>query len=90
MPGVSLRDIPKSFGATAGSRDVSLDVSEGRFLAILGASGCAKTILLRALTGLETADAGEGLIGTRQVRTSDVAVIVPSHDHRDQTGHFEL
>lgn len=38
---------------------VSLDVAEGETLALLGASGCGKTTLLRLVAGLETPDAGE-------------------------------
>jgi NitT/TauT family transport system ATP-binding protein len=39
--------------------DVSLKVEDGRFLAILGASGCGKTTLLRIVAGLEEANEGK-------------------------------
>ena len=38
--------------------DLSLSVSEGRFVAIIGPSGCGKTTALRMMDGLVTADAG--------------------------------
>lgn len=84
MPGVSLRGIQKSFGATPVLRDVTLEVFEGEFVAILGSSGCGKSTLLRILAGLETADAGEVLIGTRRVdalppKARDLAMVFQSY-----------
>ena len=84
MPGVSLRGIQKSFGATPVLRDVTLEVLSGEFLAILGASGCGKSTLLRILAGLETADAGEVLIDERRVdalppKARDLAMVFQSY-----------
>lgn len=42
-------------------RDVSLDVKQGQFVAILGANGGGKTTLLRALSGLLPTHAGDML-----------------------------
>ena len=39
--------------------DVSIDIEEGTFFAIVGPSGCGKTTLLRILGGLETVTSGE-------------------------------
>lgn len=84
MPGVSLRGIEKSFGATPVLRGVTLEVADGEFLAILGASGCGKSTLLRILAGLETADRGEVLIGDRRVdalppKARDLAMVFQSY-----------
>ncbi len=84
MPSVSLRGIHKSFGATPVLRDVTLEVAEGEFLAILGPSGCGKSTLLRILAGLETADAGEVFIGEMRVdrlppKARDLAMVFQSY-----------
>ncbi len=67
MASIALRRISKRFGATEVLRDVSLEVADGEFLAILGASGCGKSTLLRILAGLEGTDAGTVLIDGRDV-----------------------
>ena len=40
-------------------RDISLSVTEGEFVAIVGASGCGKSTLLRLILGLDTDYDGE-------------------------------
>ena len=42
-------------------KDISLDVAEGEFLAILGFSGTGKTTLINLMAGLTTPDSGEVL-----------------------------
>ena len=39
--------------------DVSLDVAEGEFVSLIGASGCGKTTLLRLVAGLDTPTLGQ-------------------------------
>jgi multiple sugar transport system ATP-binding protein len=84
MPGILLRQIAKQFGTTQVLRDVSMEVRDGEFLAILGPSGCGKSTLLRIIAGLETADQGSVFIGDRQVdalpaKSRDLAMVFQSY-----------
>ena len=54
-----LHQLQTSRGGKIILNNVSLQVDEGEFIAILGPSGCGKTTLLRTLAGLETADHGQ-------------------------------
>ena len=56
---VEIRDLTKTFDAYTALNQVSLDVREGEFCALLGPSGSGKTTLLRIIAGLEFPDRGE-------------------------------
>jgi multiple sugar transport system ATP-binding protein len=66
---VTLRNLTKTFDGDGKPvlRDFSLAVNDGEFLVLLGPSGCGKTTALRCIAGLESPDAGEILIGDRDV-----------------------
>ena len=59
MPIVSLKNINKSFKDKVIFKDFSLDVEEGEFLSITGASGKGKTTLLNIIGLLEKPDSGD-------------------------------
>jgi len=52
-------DIKKSFGETEVLKGVSVQVSRGEVVAIIGRSGSGKSTLLRCVNHLETIDSGE-------------------------------
>ena len=56
---IQIRNLTKRFGGVAAVDDVSLDICENEFLALLGPSGCGKTTLLRMIGGFESPSAGE-------------------------------
>jgi multiple sugar transport system ATP-binding protein len=59
MARIRLDGVTKRFGSVTALRDVSLDISDGEFFAVLGPPGAGKTTLLRTIVGLETPDQGE-------------------------------
>lgn len=61
-PKVSLRGVTKSFGANTVLRNLSLDVSTGEVVSLIGASGSGKTTILRCINLLEQIDDGEVLL----------------------------
>ena len=71
---ISLENISKSFGQTSVLHNVSLEINDGEFTALVGPSGCGKSTLLRLLAGLEDLDKGTVSIDGRDVsgvRASD-------------------
>jgi len=75
-PLVELRDIEKSFEKSRVLRGVSLALTKGTTLAVMGGSGTGKTVLLRIAAGLLRPDAGEVyLFGTRTDRMREEAML---------------
>jgi spermidine/putrescine ABC transporter ATP-binding subunit len=59
---ITLDGLTKRFGALTAVAEVSLELREGEFFALLGPSGCGKTTLLRMIAGFEVPDEGRILL----------------------------
>ncbi|MBN8941109.1 MAG: ABC transporter ATP-binding protein [Rhizobiales bacterium] len=74
MKTLSLKSLSKTyFDAYAGVHvtavhDVSLDIAEGEFVAIVGPSGCGKSTILNMIAGFIPVSGGEILVGGRPVK----------------------
>ena len=56
---ISIKNLQKSFGTLEVLRGVSFDIADGETVAIIGQSGCGKSVLLKHIIGLLKPDAGE-------------------------------
>ncbi len=84
MATVELKGLRKQIGDTLIVRGVDLSIADGELLVLVGPSGCGKTTLLRLISGLEEATAGEIWIGGRRVDAlppaqRDVAMVFQSY-----------
>jgi sulfonate transport system ATP-binding protein len=55
---IEVRDLAHCYGDREVLRRVDLGISPGEFLAVVGASGCGKTTLLRLIAGLDEPSSG--------------------------------
>jgi multiple sugar transport system ATP-binding protein len=67
MAEVVLQGVSKSFGDIDAVRNMTMTVPNGAFMVLLGPTGAGKTTTLRLISGLETPDAGNIMIGGRSV-----------------------
>jgi ATP-binding cassette, subfamily F, member 3 len=81
---VSLSGVSKSHGAQHLFSDVSLQVSAGRRVAIVGANGTGKTTLLEIITGEQDADTGT------VARGKDVVIGYLRQEVAESRGHSVL
>ena len=81
---VRLENIYKSFGSVEVVKGLDLEVEDGEFLVLLGASGSGKTTALRMIAGLEKVSSGSIRIGDRDVtnvlpKYRDIAMVFQSY-----------
>jgi spermidine/putrescine transport system ATP-binding protein/putrescine transport system ATP-binding protein len=73
QPLIEIRGVSRQFGDVTALDDVSVEIRENEFFALLGPSGCGKTTLLRIIAGFEHPDGGAVTLG------GDDLLAVPPH-----------
>ena len=64
---LSLQGIDAGYGRTKVLESIDLSIGKGEFVALLGASGCGKTTLLRTIAGFAVPSAGRIHVGAREL-----------------------
>lgn len=64
---LEVKGLQKSFGSLEVLRGIDLTVEQGERIAIIGGSGCGKSVFLRSLCLLEKPDAGQVFIDGREI-----------------------
>ena len=70
---IRIEGVSKSFSAYPALNNVTVEIRDREFVALLGPSGSGKTTLLRILAGLETPEQGEVWFGKRKVTSAPPA-----------------
>lgn len=69
---IRVRRLRKSFGTQVVLDGIDLDVRPGEIFVLMGPSGSGKSVLLRHLIGLETADSGEILLNDLRIEDEGI------------------
>lgn len=64
---IEIKNLTKSFGKNLIWKDVSFTIEDGETLAVIGKSGCGKSVLLKHLNALLYPDSGEVVIDGQNV-----------------------
>jgi phospholipid/cholesterol/gamma-HCH transport system ATP-binding protein len=64
---IEIRNLKKSFGSNLVWENVSFDIGDGETVAIIGRSGCGKSVLVKHLNALIYPDSGEVIIDGENV-----------------------
>ena len=71
---ISIRNLKKSFGSNEVLKDISLDISQGEVVCVIGPSGSGKSTLLRCVNLLEQPTSGQIFVGSDEMTDPDVDI----------------
>ena len=64
---IKIKDLYKSFNSQVVLQGINLEIKEGESLAIIGQSGCGKSVFLKSITRLLKPDSGDVYFGTKNL-----------------------
>ncbi|HWF44104.1 MAG TPA: ABC transporter ATP-binding protein [Candidatus Kapabacteria bacterium] len=67
---ISIHNLQKSFGEQPVLRGIDLEIADGETIAIVGQSGCGKSVLLKHIIGLMKPEAGSVLVDNVNMGTA--------------------
>ena len=84
MGEIKIENLVKKFGAVTAVNNVSLEIEDHEFMALVGPSGCGKTTWLRMIAGLDKPTSGRIIIDGRDVthlpaKERDIAMVFQSY-----------
>jgi multiple sugar transport system ATP-binding protein len=85
MARIRIEDVHKTYpNGYVAAKGIDIDISDGEFMVLVGASGCGKSTTLRMVAGLEIPTRGKIWIGERdvtqlRVQERDVAMVFQSY-----------
>lgn len=65
---LEVKNLKKTFGSKTVHQDISFKLHKGECLGLLGGSGTGKSVILRALIGLEKIDSGQIIFEGREIQ----------------------
>lgn len=68
---IEIKNLTKSFGDLLVWKDVSFKINAGETVAIIGRSGCGKSVLLKHINALLYPDSGQVLINNKDIHALD-------------------
>ena len=71
---IEVKGLKKSFGSLEVLKDIDVNVEQGERIAIIGGSGCGKSVFLRSLCLLEKPDAGQVFIDGKEITAAGAKV----------------
>lgn len=75
---IRLNKLVKGFDGIQAVKGIDLTINKGEFVTFLGPSGCGKTTTLRCLSGLETPESGNIMVGNQCLFSKNDMINVPA------------
>jgi ABC-type Fe3+/spermidine/putrescine transport system ATPase subunit len=77
MAYIEIAEVSKEFGGNPILKDISIEIERNTVTGIMGSSGSGKTTLLRMISGLDSPDSGEIIIGGEKIFSKKEKISVP-------------